>query len=110
MVAQNKAKTHMNVPPGWAVLDCGATKSLAGPDPAALLTQACEKRGRKTVYHRKVHSMEEKSHYREIGEQVITSFIKWQVPGALEREDVHSAPGITDGSTPSLDGNDHLLP
>ena len=39
--------SHINVPPGWAVLDCGAAWSLAGAAPAAMLAQACEKRGRK---------------------------------------------------------------
>ena len=37
----------MNVLLGWAVLDCGAVKSLAGAELAAMLAQAFEKSGRK---------------------------------------------------------------
>ena len=98
--------SHMNVPLGWAVLDCGVAKSLAGAEPAAMLAQACEKRGRKAGDDRKVEVVEEKHHVRGIGEQAITSFIKLEVPG----QDMHYAPSNTDGSTPPLVGNDHLLP
>ena len=31
--------SHMNVPPCWAVLDCGAAKSLAGAELAAMLAK-----------------------------------------------------------------------
>ena len=70
----------MNVSLLWAVLDCGAAKSLAGAESAALLAQACEKRGRKAGDDRKVEAVEEKYHCRAIGAQVITSFIRLQVP------------------------------
>ena len=79
----------MNVPPGWAVLDCGAARSLAGAESVAMLAQACEKRGRKAGDDRKVEAVEEKYHFRGIGEQVITSFIKLQVAGALGGQNVH---------------------
>ena len=94
----------------WAVLDCGAAKSIAGAEPAAMLAQACEKRGRNAGDDRKVEPHEENYNFRGIGGQVITSFTKLQVPGALGGQDVHYAPSITDGSTPTLVGNDHLLP
>ena len=45
-----------------------------------------------------------------IGEQVITSFIKLLMPGALGGQDVHNALSITDGSTPPLVGHEFLLP
>ena len=54
--------------------------------------------------------MVEKYHVRGIGEQVVTSFIKLQVLGSLGVQDVHCAPGITDGSPPPMAGHDHLLP
>ena len=41
---------------------------------------------------------------------VIPSFIKFQVLGALGGQDVHCASSITDGSTPPLVGIDHMLP
>ena len=75
-----------------------------------MLAQAGEKQGRERGDDHKVETVEEKYHVRGIGEQVIASFIKLQVPGALGRQDVHHAPSITGGSTPPLVGNDHLLP
>ena len=81
-----ESKPHICVPPSSAVLDCGAAKSLSGTEPAAMLVQACEKRGRQARDDRKVGAAEEKYHIRGIGEQVITSFIKWHVPGALGRQ------------------------
>ena len=89
----------MNVLLGWAVLDCGAAESLAGAELAAMFGQACENRGRKAGDDRKVEAVEEKHHFRVIGEQVITSFIKLQVPGALGGQDVHYAPSSSGGST-----------
>ena len=38
---------------------------------------------------RKVEAVEEKKHFRGIGEKEITSFIKLQVPGALGEQDLH---------------------
>ena len=105
-----KRKSHMNVPPDGAVLDCGAANILAGAEPAAMLTQACEKRGRKVEDDLKVEAVEEKYHFRGIGEQVITSFIKLQVPRTFGGQGVHNAPNIIDGSSPPLVGNDQLLP
>ena len=58
------------------VLDCGAAKRLAGAEPAAMLVQACEERDRTAANDPKFEVVEEKYHFRGIGEQVITSFIK----------------------------------
>ena len=38
--------THMKVLPGHAVLDCGASKSLCGAKPVALMTQTCAREGK----------------------------------------------------------------
>ena len=73
----------MNVPSGWAVLDCGPAKSLAGGEPAAMLAQACEKCCRKARDYRKVEDVDEKYHFRGIEEQMVTSFVKLQVSGTL---------------------------
>ena len=58
------------------VLDCDAAQGLAGAEPAAMLVQACEKRDRTAANDPKFEVVEEKYHFRGIGEQVITSFIK----------------------------------
>ena len=47
----------MNVSRGWAPLDCGAAKSLAGAEPAAVLAQSCTKRGPKARHGRKVEAV-----------------------------------------------------
>ena len=60
----------MNVLLGWAPLDCGAAKSLAGAEPPAMLAQACQRRGRKTGDDRMVDAEEEKFHLRT-GDRVI---------------------------------------
>ena len=58
-----------------------------------------------------VEAVAERYHFGGIGEQMITPLVKLQVPGALGGQDVHySLPIITDGSTPPMAGNDHLLP
>ena len=75
--------SHMNVSLLWAVLGCGAAKSLARAESAAMLAQACEKRGRKAGDDRKVEGVEGKYRCLGIGEKVITSFIRLQVPRTL---------------------------
>ena len=74
----------MHVPLGWAVLACGAAKSLAGAEPAAMLSQACEKRGRKAGDGLKVDAVEEKNHFRGIGAYLIKSSSSFN-PGAGKR-------------------------
>ena len=39
--------SHMKVPPGYAVLDCGAAKSLCGAKPVALMAQTCAREGKR---------------------------------------------------------------
>ena len=38
--------THMKVPRGYAVLDCGAAKSLCGAKPVAQIAQTCAREGK----------------------------------------------------------------
>ena len=39
--------SHMKVPPGYAVLDCGAAKSLGGAKPVAQMAQTCAREGKR---------------------------------------------------------------
>ena len=39
--------SHMKVPPGYAVLDCGAAKSLCGAKPVAQMAQTCAQEGKR---------------------------------------------------------------
>ena len=65
------------------MLDHGAANNFSGAEPAAVLDQAYDKRGRKARDDRNVEAVEEKYHVRGIREQVIKFFIKLQMPGAL---------------------------
>ena len=102
--------SHMNVPPGWAALDCTAATSFDGAEPAAMLAQACEKRGGRAGDDRKAEAVKEKYHFRGDGEQEIASFIKLQGPGTLGGQDVQYAPSINDSGMSQLVGNGHFLP
>ena len=46
MMVRKTQTTHMKVLPGHAVLDCGASKSLCGAKPVALMTQTCAREGK----------------------------------------------------------------
>ena len=39
--------SHMKVPPGYAVLDCGAAKSLCGAKRVAQMAQTCAREGKR---------------------------------------------------------------
>ena len=44
----SKTRTsHMKVPPGYTVLDCGAAKSLCGAKPVAQMAQTCAREGKR---------------------------------------------------------------
>ena len=47
----------MKVPPGYAVLDCGAAKSLRGAKPVAQMTQTCAREGKRETSATLRHSM-----------------------------------------------------
>ena len=92
-----KLKTsHMKVPPGYVVLECGAGKSLCGAKPVALMAQT--------------EAIDESYHFRGIGNQIVSSFMKLRVPGSIDGKDVSFAPSVTPGGIPPLVGNDHLNP
>ena len=101
--------THMNVPAGWAVFDCGTQRGVC----LVLNLQRCLHRpvSRKVVRQGTIEkSRPLKKKTFEASENVITSFIKLHVPGALGGQDVHYVPSVTDGSTPPPEGHDHLFP
>ena len=61
-------KSHMNVPAGWAILNCGVAKRKSGAELAGVLAQACEKEVRGAGDDGKAEAVEEKYHVRGIGE------------------------------------------
>ena len=102
--------SHMKVPPGFAVLDCGAAKCLYGAKPIAQMAQTCAREGKRVGDERDTEAIDESSHFRGIGNQIVSSFMKLRVPGSIDGKEVSFAPSITPGDSPPLVGNDHLVP
>ena len=74
--------SHMKVPPGYAVRDCGAVKSLCGAKPVALMAQTCAREGKRVGDERDTEAIDESYHFRGIGNQIVSSFMKLRVPGS----------------------------
>ena len=102
--------SHMKVPPGYAVLDCGAAKSLCGAKPVALMAQTCAREGKRVGDERDTEAIDESYHFRGIGNQIVSSFMKLRVPGSTDGKEVSFAPSVTPGDILPLVGNDHLIP
>ena len=80
--------SHMKVPPGYAVLDCGAAKSLCGAKPVALMAQTCAREGKRVGDERDTEAIDESYHFRGIGNQIVSSFMKLRVPGSIDGKEV----------------------
>ena len=102
--------SHMKVPPGYAVLDCGAAKSLCGAKPIAQMAQTCAREGKRFGDERDTEAIDESYHFRGIGNQIVSSFMKLRVRGSIDGKEVSFAPSITPGDILPLVGNDHLIP
>ena len=61
--------SHMKVPPGYAVLDCGAAKSLCGAKPIAQMAQTCAREGKGVGDERDTEAIDESYHFRGLGNQ-----------------------------------------
>ena len=102
--------SHVKVHPGYAVLDSGAAKSLCGAKPVALMAQTCAREGKRVGDKRDTAAIDESHHFRGIGNQIVSSFMKLRVPGSIDGKEVSFAPSITPGDIPPWVGNDHLIP
>ena len=102
--------SHMKVPPGYAVLDCGAAKSLCGAKLVAQMAQTCAREGKPVGDKRDTEAIDESYHFRGIGNQIVSSFMKLRVPGSINGKEVSFSPSVTPGDIPPLVGNDHLIP
>ena len=85
--------SHMKVPPGYAVLDCGAARSLCGAKPVALMAQTCAREGGRVGDERDTEAIDESYHFRGIGNQIVSSFMKLRVLGSIDVKEVSSSPG-----------------
>ena len=102
--------SHVKVPPGYAVLDCGAAKSLCGAKPVAQMARTCAREGKRVGNKRDTEAIDESYHFRGIGHQIVSSFMKLRVPGSIDGKEVSFSPSATPGDIPPLVGNDHLIP
>ena len=102
--------SHTKVLFGNAVLDCGAAKFLCGAKPVALMAQTCAREGKRVGDERDTEAIDESYHFRGIGNQIVSSFMKLRVPGSIDGKEVSFAPSVTPGDIPPLVGNDHLIP
>ena len=102
--------SHMKVPPGYAVLDFGAAKSLCAAKPVALMAQTCAREGKRVADERDTEAIDESYHFRGIGNQIVSSFMNLRVPGSVDGKEVSYAPSVTQNDLPPLVGNDHLIP
>ena len=100
----------MKVPPGYAILDCGAAKSLCGAKPVAVMAQTCARECKRVGDERDTEAIDESYHFRGIGNQIVSSFMKLDVLGSIDGKEVSFAPRVTEGDIPPLAGNDHLIP
>ena len=87
--------SHMKVPSGYAVLDCGAAKSLCGAKPVAQMAQTCAREGKRVGDERDTEAIDESYHFGGIGNQTVSSFMKLRVPGSVDGKEVRFAPSIT---------------
>ena len=102
--------SHVKVPLCYAVLDCGAAKSLSGAKPVALMAQICAREGKRVGDERDTEAIDESYHFRGIGNHIVSSFMKLRVPGSIDGKEVSIAPSVTPSDIPPLVGNDHLIP
>ena len=100
----------MKFPPGYAVLDCGAAKSLCGAKLVALVAQTSAREGKRVGDERDTEAIDESFHFRGIGNQIVSSFMKLRVPGSIDGKEVSFSPSVTPGDIPPLVGNDHFIP
>ena len=102
--------SHMKVPPGYAVLVCGAAKSLCGAKPVAQMAQTCAREGKRVGDKRDTEAIDESYRFRGIVNHIVSSFMKLRVLGSIDGKEVSFSPSVTPGDTPPLVGNDHLVP
>ena len=94
--------SHMKVPPGYAVLDCGAAKSLCGAKLVAQMAQTCAREGKRVGDKRDTKAIDDSYHFRGIGNQIVSSFMKLRVLGSIDGKEVSFSPSVTPGDIPPL--------
>ena len=104
MMVSKTQTSRVTVPPGYAVLDCGAAKNLCGAKLVALMAQTCARESKRVGDERDTEAIDESYHFRGIGNQIVSSFMKLRVPGSIDGRRSFS-PSVTPGDIPPLVGN-----
>ena len=94
--------SHMKVHLGYAVLDGGAAKSLCGAKPVAQMAQTCAREGKRVGDKRDTEAFDERDHFRGIGNQIVSSFMKLRVPGSIDGKEVSFSASVTPSDIPPL--------
>ena len=92
---------------GSGVLDGGAAKSLCGAKPVAQMAQTCAREGKRVGDKRDTEAFDERDHFRGIGNQIVSSFMKLRVPGSIDGKEVSFSASVTPSDIPPLV---HLYP
>ena len=71
------------------------------------MAQTCAREGKRVGDERDTGAS---YHFRGIGNQIVSSFMKLRVPGSIDGKKVSFAPSVPSGDIPPLVGNDHLIP
>ena len=74
------------------------------------MAQTCAREGERVGDERDTEAIDESYHFRGIGNQIVSSFMKLRVLGSIGGKEVSFAPSVTPGDIPPLVENDHLIP
>ena len=74
------------------------------------MAQTCAREGKRVGDKRDTEAIDESYHFRGIGNQIVSSFMKLRVPGSIDGKEVIFSPSVTPGDILPLVGNDHLIP
>ena len=74
------------------------------------MAQTCAREGKRVGDARDTEAIDESYHFRGIGIQIVSSFMKLRVLGSIYGKELSFAPSVTPGDITLLVGNDHLIP
>ena len=74
------------------------------------MAQTCAREGKRVGDERDTEAIDESYHFRGIGNQIVSSFMKLRVPGSIDGKEVSFAPSVTPCDILPFVGNDHLIP
>ena len=61
---------------------------VCGAKPVALMAQTCAREGTRVGDERDTEAIDENCHFRRIGNQIVSSFMKLRVPGSIDGKEV----------------------